>query len=151
MPEQNERHDRPPPEPANGSDRLAAGTIDEHIGASIRARRRALELTQDDLAVRIGVTAQQIHKYENGANRVAASKLFEIAAVLSMPVSSFFAGLPTPVLEEDEEARTRNRLLLDKDILELAKRFEDIKEVSLRKTVMRMLRAATESGEKPSE
>lgn len=125
--------------PADG----AGSTIDEHIGARIRSRRRALDLTQDDLAGRIGVTAQQIHKYESGANRVAASKLFEIATALAMPMSAFFAGLPEPApAEEDEATRLRNRLLVDKDVLELAKRFDEIEEGALRRTVLRMVRAA---------
>lgn len=128
-----------------------ANTIDEHIGARIRSRRRALDLTQDDLAGRIGVTAQQIHKYESGVNRVAASKLFEIATAMAMPVSAFFAGLPEPAPEEDESTRLRNRLLVDKDVLELAKRFDEIEEGALRRTVLRMVRAAIDDAGRDSE
>jgi transcriptional regulator with XRE-family HTH domain len=128
--------------------------VDEHIGASVRRRRRLLGLTQEELAVRVGVTAQQVHKYESGANRIAASKLFEIANVLGLPVSAFFDGLPSPPAEAGEreaEERLRNRLSLDKDLLELAMRFDEIEETPLRKVVMRIIRAATEEAQKKAE
>jgi transcriptional regulator with XRE-family HTH domain len=134
--------------PADG-----AGMIDDHIGSRIRAHRRARSLTLEDLAGRIGVTAQQIHKYENGTNRVSASKLFEIATVLGLPISAFFDGLPEPAQpsEQDEAERLRSRLLLDQEILELARRFDEIEEAGLRRTVLRMVQAATDSAGKASE
>ncbi len=67
--------------------------IDRHVGARIRERRIMLGLTQQQLADLIGVTDQQAHKYERGINRVSAGRLFEIAQVLSVPVSYFFDGL----------------------------------------------------------
>jgi transcriptional regulator with XRE-family HTH domain len=67
--------------------------IDRHVGARIRERRIMLGLTQQQLADLIGVTYQQAHKYERGINRVSAGRLFEIAQVLSVPVSYFFDGL----------------------------------------------------------
>ena len=67
--------------------------IDVHVGKLIRARRRALGISQDELAVKIGLTFQQVQKYERGANRVSASKLFAIAQELGVPVASFFADL----------------------------------------------------------
>lgn len=120
-----------------------ASNVDEHIGSHIRARRRMLGLTQEDLANRVGVTAQQVHKYENGSNRVSASKLFEIASALALPVSAFFEGLPTPPGGElDPESRAKNRLLLDKEILELAMSFDHIEESRLRRVVLRIIKAA---------
>jgi transcriptional regulator with XRE-family HTH domain len=67
--------------------------VDRHVGARIRERRIMLGLTQQQLADLIGVTYQQAHKYERGINRVSAGRLFEIAQVLSVPVSYFFDGL----------------------------------------------------------
>ncbi len=122
----------PPPLPDPGS-----SSIDAHIGAKVRSQRRALDMTQDELARRIGVTAQQIHKYESGVNRVSASKLFEIATAMARPVAAFFVGLPEPAAEDDRTAR----LLADKDVLELAQRFDAIGEGALRRTVLRMVRA----------
>jgi len=67
--------------------------VDVHVGKLIRARRRAIGLTQDELALAIGVTFQQVQKYERGANRVSASKLFASAQALGVPVASFFKDL----------------------------------------------------------
>ena len=67
--------------------------IDRHVGARVRERRIMLGLTQQQLADLIGVTYQQAHKYERGINRVSAGRLYEVAQVLSVPVSYFFDGL----------------------------------------------------------
>src|ERR1700724_1462426 len=67
--------------------------VDRHVGARVRERRIMLGFTQQQLADLIGVTYQQAHKYERGINRVSAGRLFEIARVLSVPVSYFFDGL----------------------------------------------------------
>ncbi|HXP29821.1 MAG TPA: helix-turn-helix transcriptional regulator [Stellaceae bacterium] len=67
--------------------------IDRHVGARIRERRIMLGLTQQQLADLIGVTYQQAHKYERGLNRVSAARLYQIARVLSVPVSHFFEGI----------------------------------------------------------
>src|SRR5579884_4065703 len=64
--------------------------IDRHVGARVRERRIMLGLTQQQLADLIGVTYQQAHKYERGINRVSAGRLYEVAQVLSVPVSYFF-------------------------------------------------------------
>src|SRR5262249_38611669 len=66
--------------------------IDRHVGNRVRERRIMLGLTQQQLADLIGVTYQQAHKYERAINRVSAGRLFEIAQVLSVPVSYFFDG-----------------------------------------------------------
>jgi transcriptional regulator with XRE-family HTH domain len=92
--------------------------IDRHVGARVRERRIMLGLTQQQLADLIGVTYQQAHKYERGINRVSAGRLYEVAQVLSVPVSYFFDGL------QGEDTRTispRERMCL-----ELARNFAQI-------------------------
>ena len=74
--------------------------IDAHVGGRIRAFRRRRGLTQERLAERLGLTFQQVQKYERGTNRVSASKLFEIATILGVGVSGFFAGLAEPADHE---------------------------------------------------
>jgi transcriptional regulator with XRE-family HTH domain len=92
--------------------------IDRYVGARIRERRIMLGLTQQQLADLIGVTYQQAHKYERGINRVSAGRLFEVAQVLSVPVSFFFDGLE----QENERAISpRERMCL-----ELARNFAQI-------------------------
>jgi transcriptional regulator with XRE-family HTH domain len=68
--------------------------VDLHVGARIRFRRRTLKVSQEKLAERLGLTFQQVQKYERGANRVSASKLQEIANSLDTTVGYFFEGLP---------------------------------------------------------
>lgn len=67
-------------------------TIDRAVGAQIRRRRKALGQSQGDLASALGITFQQVQKYEKGANRVSASKLWRIANVQRMGVSEYFVG-----------------------------------------------------------
>lgn len=66
--------------------------VDVHVGARIRQRRFLVGMTQQVLAARLGVTFQQLQKYEVGANRVSASRLWDIARLLDVPVSFFFEG-----------------------------------------------------------
>src|SRR5580698_3474137 len=77
--------------------------IDLHVGARIRLRRRMQGVSQEKLADALGLTFQQVQKYERGANRVSASKLYEIAAALHAPVSYFFDGLADPSSADSPE------------------------------------------------
>ncbi len=67
--------------------------IDHHVGKRLRRRRRLLGLTQQQLAESVGIRFQQVQKYECGANRVSASRLFELAEALDVPVQYFYEGL----------------------------------------------------------
>lgn len=92
----------------------APNPVDVHVGRQLRRLRKARGLTQDRLAEAIGVTFQQVQKYERGANRISASKLFEAGKVLDASPSAFFEGLldrsapvpaaPDPVLRLGEAA-----------------------------------------------
>ena len=69
---------------------------DKHVGNRIRTRRLMLNMSQNKLARTIGVTFQQVQKYEKGSNRVGASRLLQIASALEVPIGFFFEGLPPP-------------------------------------------------------
>jgi transcriptional regulator with XRE-family HTH domain len=75
--------------------RAPDAVIDAHLGQEIRRRRRELGMTQHQLADACGVRFQQIQKYESGANRIAASRLWKIARAMQTPLPSFFEGLPS--------------------------------------------------------
>lgn len=77
---------------------------DKHIGAAIKARRLSAGLTQSELGARIGVTFQQVQKYEKGTNRVAASTLLRIADALACPVTDFLSVGEAPPLSDSEDA-----------------------------------------------
>lgn len=74
--------------------------VDVHVGQSIRRRRWMTDMTQKQLADAVGIKFQQIQKYETGANRVSASRLFEIAQALDVPVSFFFETINEPGSEQ---------------------------------------------------
>jgi transcriptional regulator with XRE-family HTH domain len=74
-----------------------ADTVDCHVGARLRLLRKDRGLSQTALAARIGVTFQQLQKYESGRNRLSASTLYRLASALGVDVSAFFMGLPEPV------------------------------------------------------
>jgi transcriptional regulator with XRE-family HTH domain len=71
----------------------APNPIDVHVGLQVRLRRKELKISQEKLAEALGLTFQQVQKYERGANRISASKLYEIARALQVPIGWFFEGL----------------------------------------------------------
>ena len=79
--------------------------VDIHVGQKIRRRRWMTDMTQKQLADAVGIRFQQIQKYETGANRVSASRLFEISQALSVPVSYFFEAIES---EDQTEVATIN-------------------------------------------
>jgi transcriptional regulator with XRE-family HTH domain len=68
--------------------------IDKHVGARLRLRRTLMGLSQTELAKAVGLTFQQVQKYESGANRISASRLYHISEALDVPVSFFFDDMP---------------------------------------------------------
>ena len=103
--------------------------VDEHVGKRIRRRRRLLGVTQQQLAERVGIKFQQIQKYETGANRVSASRLWDIADALEVQVSFFFEGLPARDGAEAETADgAAEDLFDDKEALDLVRSYYAIPE-----------------------
>ncbi len=109
--------------------------IDLHVGKRLRRRRRLLGLTQQQLAESVGIRFQQIQKYECGANRVSASRLFELAESLDVPVQYFYEGLS----QRDEAA---NEGALAADILSSAPLSLQRMKLTYRKTFGMPLLAA---------
>ena len=70
--------------------------IDKHVGSRVRMRRMMVSMSQEKLGEKLGITFQQIQKYEKGTNRIGASRLQQIANVLGVPVGFFFEGAPVP-------------------------------------------------------
>ncbi len=76
--------------------RKAPNPIDIHVGSRVRMRRVLIAMSQEKLGERLGLTFQQVQKYEKGTNRIGASRLQQIAEILNVPVSYFFDGAPVP-------------------------------------------------------
>ena len=122
--------------------------IDVHVGRRIRDRRRALEISQERLAEGIGVTVQQVQKYEKGTNRVSASKLFQTAGVLQTDIGHFFDGLkaPAPGLAEPGADFVFD-LMGTAEGQELAALFPRLKRPRVRKQVLALIRALVDEEE----
>lgn len=92
--------------------------IDEHVGSRIRARRIGLRMSQAELGLSLGVTFQQVQKYENGSNRVGASTLFRVATALNMPLDYFFESLPAAAakLKSKSKSKRKSGKLSDKTL-----------------------------------
>jgi len=99
--------------------------VDIHVGQRVRQRRWMLGMTQEQLATSVGIKFQQIQKYETGANRVSASRLWDIAATLGVPVAFFFEGLEKTQLDDTPEY---GDILTDKEALDLVRAYYAIPE-----------------------
>jgi transcriptional regulator with XRE-family HTH domain len=119
--------------------------IDVHVGARIRHRRAVLGLNQTELALRVGVTFQSIQKYERGTNRVSASRLQEIAEVLSVPVSHFFEGLASRETAAASEPPPAGELTAQ-EIRDLNGAFASIKDKTVRQAVLHLLKGVAGRG-----
>ncbi len=102
--------------------------VDVHVGQRVRQRRWMVGMTQQQLGNKVGIKFQQIQKYETGANRVSASRLWDIADALEVPVSFFFEGLDSESTERDESTSVPSDLLGDKEALDLVRSYYEIPE-----------------------
>ncbi len=109
--------------------------VDVHVGKRVRHRRWLVGMTQQQLAEQVGIKFQQIQKYETGANRVSASRLWDIADALDVPVSFFFEGMEaeaeaaqTEVAEAAVPSSVPADLMGDKEALDLVRSYYAIPE-----------------------
>ncbi|MES0863635.1 helix-turn-helix transcriptional regulator [Ruegeria sp. SCPT10] len=102
--------------------------VDVHVGKRVRHRRWLIGMTQQQLAQQVGIKFQQIQKYETGANRISASRLWDIAEALEVPVSFFFEGLEEIQKSADEKKSVPADLMGDKEALDLVRSYYAIPE-----------------------
>src|ERR1044071_5970118 len=118
--------------------------IDRHIGARIRARRTLIGMSQEKLGEALGLTFQQVQKYEKGTNRVGSGRLQEIGDILGVQVTYFFEGQDgerktkegSPIVQEIEE------FLSQKDSIELLSAFNAITDMDMRRALINVARAS---------
>ncbi len=97
--------------------------VDVHVGARVRLRRTLLGMTQTKLGDAIGLTFQQVQKYERGTNRVSSSRLFDLARVLDVPVEFFFEDMPAEVaMSSPGQGRRKAKELPSYELDPMAKR-----------------------------
>ena len=121
--------------------------IDLHVGNRVRTRRKSLNISQTELANGLGLTFQQVQKYERGLNRISASKLFEISRALKAPIAFFFEGYDGPAVGDDLEASASEQavshFLATAEGLELAECFTRLPSAHLRRSLLDLARAMT--------
>ena len=121
--------------------------IDIHVGSRVRLRRTMLGMSQEKLGENLGITFQQIQKYEKGANRIGASRLQEIASVLNTPISFFFDDAPSTGrggengFSEAESANYVVDFLSSSEGLQLNRSFVKIKDPKVRRKIVEMVKA----------
>ncbi|HHI70808.1 MAG TPA: XRE family transcriptional regulator [Rhodobacteraceae bacterium] len=103
-----------------------AHPVDVHVGKRIRHRRWIVGMTQQQLAEKVGIKFQQIQKYETGMNRVSASRLWDVARVLGVPISFFFDGIEENDSESTSETDAPADIMASKEALELIRSYYSI-------------------------
>ena len=119
--------------------------IDIHVGSRVRLRRMMLGMSQEKLGEQLGITFQQIQKYEKGTNRIGASRLQNIARVLSVPVSFFFEDAPGGAAQTAGVAEPSTNYVVDflssSEGIQLNKAFVRINDARLRRRIIDLVRA----------
>ena len=119
-----------------------ANPVDRHVGLRIRMRRKQMGLSQERLADAIGLTFQQVQKYERAANRVSASKLWEMSRALSTPISHFYEGLEAIEAPGAHPGRDAvQEFLMTPEGVELATNFLKIPRGQVRRKILDLVRA----------
>jgi transcriptional regulator with XRE-family HTH domain len=137
------------------SDRLPK-PVDSHVGSRIRLRRTLLGMSQERLGEALGLTFQQVQKYERGLNRVGASRLFDLSRALDVPISFFFDGMPDGLMGEHMLSPARARPLESdptgsgeaadrRETLELVRAYYRIIDPTLRKRLFDLLKSMAPS------
>jgi transcriptional regulator with XRE-family HTH domain len=120
-----------------------ADAVDAHVGQRIRFRRIMLGYSQGDLAKALGLTFQQVQKYEKGVNRIGASRLFAIASFLRVPVGFFFEDMPgetqMPAVSEVEPVNID--FMTSKEAVKLCQAFSQIEDQNVRTNLIQMTSA----------
>ncbi len=142
---------RPPTRSPSSGGR--ANDVDAHVGTRIRLRRAALGLSQEKLAQALGLTFQQVQKYEKGVNRVGASRLYDLARVLDVPIGYFFDQLlpaAPPVEHTDVPTMPVADAGLKRETLELMRAYNGINDPIVRRRVYDLARALGDAADPPT-
>ena len=108
---------------------------DVHVGVKVRKARKAMEMSQTELGNELGVSFQQIQKYEKGSNRIGSGRLWEISRVLQVPIDYFFEGIDKNVSSDKSVPWW---------LLDLARQIESIKDEKLQKQIISLIEACSE-------
>jgi len=150
------------PSPDKGDRESRPSPIDVHVGGRIRLRRTLLGMSQERLGEALGLTFQQVQKYERGVNRVGASRLFDLSRVLDVPISFFFDDMPEPLsqpgtgpggslsgrrtlgfADQQEAFGTADDSMNRRETQELVRAYYRIPDAAVRKSVFDLIKRLT--------
>ncbi len=125
--------------------------VDIHVGARVRLRRTLIGMTQTDLGDALGLTFQQVQKYERGMNRIGSGRLYDLARVFDVSVEHFFEDMPPEVAASSLATKGRGRMkklpsyepnpMAKREMLELVRAYYDIEGADVRKRVYQLTKA----------
>ncbi len=126
--------------------------IDLHVGAQVRARRILLGFSQEKLAEGLGITFQQVQKYERGSNRISASRLFNIGQLLDVPITYFYDGVDDAKAPASNDATGTQKdsefpedMMRRKETLSLLRHYYSIQDAGLRQRFSELLKGVTKT------
>lgn len=117
--------------------------VDVHVGARLQLRRKLMRISQTELGQHVGITFQQIQKYERGTNRISASRLYEFANILDVPVSFFFDGF-----DEVNQSPRPAMAVVSTETLATAAYLEQIPDAAKKRSIRALIKALAVGAEK---
>ena len=122
----------------------ASNPIDKYVGSRVRMRRIMLKMSQGKLGDALGLTFQQVQKYEKGMNRIGASRLHQIASIMQVPVSFFFEGAPSAIMETRGKVHASSPVfvsdfLASRDGMSLVEAFMRIRDKKLQRQIVELV------------
>ena len=118
--------------------------VDKFVGAKVRMARLNENLSQTELAEKLGITFQQVQKYESGKNRISASRLYDIAHIVNSDVAYFFAEYDNGVIKDDASqsgAVNAYDYISTPEMINLIQAFNKIEDINIRKAVVNLVRS----------
>ena len=115
--------------------------VDEYVAQKMRARRLQLGLSQEDLANGLGITFQQVQKYEKGHNRMGAGRLHRVSQILDVPIQYFFDDMPSEApVKDDLTAMAKRPVLSSSEVERVVAAYSAISDESMREALLTMMR-----------
>lgn len=124
--------------------------VDIHVGKRLRSRRTILGMSQEDIGGAVGITFQQVQKYERGLNRIGSSRLYEFATLLGVSISYFFEDFVDAVKSNsnvlaDSEFLFEHESLNNKEVMALVRSYNSINDPKIRKKILSLVKAISSS------
>ena len=118
--------------------------VDVHVGGRVRLRRTLLGMSQEKLGDALGLTFQQVQKYERGTNRISSSRLYHLSLIFGVPVSEFFEGL-----KKKASGRSPDDVMVKRETLELVRAHYRIRDPKVRKALHALTKAMAKGAGTP--